>query len=158
MENHTPLPAGYEVVLVRLDEIEARRGLLSREDTALCHNDLFGGNILDCDPVRFVDWEFAGMGDIFFDLATLAVACDEFEPLPDDFLAVILETYFGRVCDAHMQRLKDMIFVAQLHVVAWGLTHHVIGTPPQGWEGFTFLGFAADLLEHVLSSSDASSV
>jgi thiamine kinase-like enzyme len=146
----TPLPAGCERVFARLDEVERRRGELLPAHTALCHNDLFAGNILDSDPVRIVDWEFAGMGDIFFDLATLAVACDEVDPLPDDLIDVILRAYFGDVDGTHAQRLKDMVFVVQLHVVAWGLTHHVLGTPAQGWEGFTFLGFATDLLDHLV--------
>jgi len=29
----------------------------------------------------------------------------------------------------------------------------VMGTPPQGWEGFTFLGYATELLEHLLAES-----
>ena len=44
-----------------------------------------------------------------------------------------------------------MIFVVRLHVVAWGLTHHVLGTPEHGWEGFTFLGFATELLDGLIS-------
>ena len=155
IELDIPLPAGFERALTRLDDIEAWRGDLAPDDTALCHNDLFGGNVLDCDPVRFVDWEFAGMGDVFFDLATLAVACDEFDPLPEDLLRVILETYFSSVAPDHVRRLTDMIFVVQLHVVAWGLTHHVLGTPAAGWAGFTYLGFATDLLEHLLSEANA---
>ena len=94
------------------------------------------------------------MGDVFFDLATLAVACDEFSPLPEDLLHVILEAYTGSVNAVHMERLEDMILVVQLHVIAWGMTHHVMRTPQPGWEGFTFLGFATDLLSHLLANID----
>lgn len=141
------VPHGSERVLRRLDEIEATRGPLRAPYLALCHNDLFAGNVLDADPIRFIDWEFAGMGDVFFDLATLAVATDESAPLPRELRRVILEEYFGRVAPHHERRLDDMVFVVRLHVVAWGLTHHVLGTPDSnGWPGFTFLGFATDLL------------
>ena len=40
----------------------------------LCHNDLLAGNLLvDGDDLRIVDWEYAGMGDRWFDLGNLAV-------------------------------------------------------------------------------------
>ncbi|HVC42708.1 MAG TPA: choline/ethanolamine kinase family protein, partial [Candidatus Saccharimonadales bacterium] len=38
-----------------------------------CHNDLLNANFLDDGEVRIVDWEYAGMGDRFFDLANLSV-------------------------------------------------------------------------------------
>ncbi len=145
------LPTGSDRILRRLGDIEALRGPLEAQHLALCHNDLFAGNILDAHPVRFVDWEFAGMGDIFFDLATLAVATDESAPLPQASRDAILEGYFGGVDARCRRRLDDMIFVVRLHVVAWGLTHHVLGTPEHGWEGFTFLGFATELLEALVS-------
>ena len=145
------LPTGAARVLQRLDDIEADRGRLAPPHRALCHNDLFAGNILDTDPLRVIDWEFAGTGDIFFDLATLAVACDEFAPLGDEHRAIILDEYFGNETAEDRRRLDGMVLVARLHVVAWGLTHHLLGTPAGGWEGFTFLGFATDLLETLVS-------
>jgi thiamine kinase-like enzyme len=148
-----PLPAEGSRILRRLDEIETARGPLVPPYRALCHNDLFAGNILDADPIRFVDWEFAGMGDVFFDLATLAVATDESVPLPQACRDAILDEYFGHVLPEHRRRLDDMVFVVRLHVVAWGLTHHVLGTPEHGWEGFTFLGFATELLEGLIAES-----
>lgn len=149
-EQSVRLPQSVGALLDRIDEIEARRGEVPTEHLALCHNDLFGGNILDDAPICFIDWEFVGMGDSFFDLATLAIACDEFEPLPDERSEIIVEAYFGDVTDAHRQRIKDMIFVVQMHNVSWGLTHHLLGTAAHGWEGFTFLGFATELLEHIV--------
>ena len=145
------LPAGSDRILRRLDEIEAARGPLEPPYLALCHNDLFAGNLLDADPIRLIDWEFAGMGDVFFDLATLLVATDESAPLPDEHRHVILDEYFGAETPEHRRRLDDMVFVVQLHVVAWGLTHHVLATPEHGWEGFTFLGFATELLTQLIA-------
>lgn len=41
---------------------------LSRE--CLCHNDLVASNILECsDGLKLIDWEYAGLGDPWFDLA-----------------------------------------------------------------------------------------
>ena len=45
----------------------------SRGTACLCHHDLVAANVLDTDrgPI-FIDWEYAALGDPFFDLATLA--------------------------------------------------------------------------------------
>ena len=146
-----PLPAGSGGILRRLDEIEAARGPLEPPYLALCHNDLFAGNLLNADPIRLIDWEFAGMGDVFFDLATLVVSTDESAPLAQVHRNLILDEYFGTEALEHRRRLDDMVFVVRLHVVAWGLTHHVLGTPEHGWEGFTFLGFATELLNQLVT-------
>jgi thiamine kinase len=38
----------------------------------LCHNDLVAGNILESSQgLKFIDWEYAGMGDPWFDLAVV---------------------------------------------------------------------------------------
>lgn len=43
-------------------------------DPVPCHNDLLTANFLhDGHRIRIVDWEYAGMGDRFFDLGNLAV-------------------------------------------------------------------------------------
>ena len=151
VEHAVPLPEQSQRLLDRLDSVQTARGPLESASRALCHNDLFAGNLLDADPVRVIDWEFAGMGDIFFDLATLVVATDEFAPLGDEHRDQILTAYFGAAGSARRRRLDDMVFVVRLHVVAWGLTHHVLDTPAHGWEGFTFLGFATDLMDQLLS-------
>jgi len=58
--------------------IEASRRVLeqyrfSRWKDGLCHHDLVAQNILDVGgQIRFIDWEYAGRGDPFFDLATVA--------------------------------------------------------------------------------------
>ena len=55
----------------RAGEIETRRG-----DAPLrpCHNDLLAANFIqDGDRLWIVDWEYAGMGDPFFDLGNFAV-------------------------------------------------------------------------------------
>ena len=149
-EHDVPLPEESQVLRDRLDAVEAARGPLVPPYLALCHNDLFAGNLLDARPMRVIDWEFAGMGDIYFDLATLVVATDEFAPLGDEHRDLILAVYFGAASPERRRRLDDMVFVVRLHVVAWGLTHHVLETPAHGWEGFTFLGFATDLIDQLL--------
>src|SRR5207247_1492493 len=39
-----------------------------------CHNDLLNANFIDDgDRIRIVDWEYAGMGDPFFDLGNFSI-------------------------------------------------------------------------------------
>lgn len=40
---------------------------------ALCHNDLNRFNVLFSDKVKLIDWEYAGMNDRYFDLASVCV-------------------------------------------------------------------------------------
>ncbi len=63
------------------------------EAMALCHNDLLRANRLRCgDQLWAVDWEYAAMGPIWFDLAAVT-AGDEW---PDTAADALLTTYLGR--------------------------------------------------------------
>jgi thiamine kinase-like enzyme len=66
-----PVPAAYEGAKGIADQIERRRfGAPIRP----CHNDLLDANFIgDGLRVWLVDWEYAGMGDPFFDLGNFAV-------------------------------------------------------------------------------------
>ena len=39
----------------------------------LCHNDIHALNIVDSGELRLIDWEYAGLGERFFDLASICV-------------------------------------------------------------------------------------
>jgi thiamine kinase len=39
----------------------------------LCHNDVHDLNVVDGEPLHLIDWEYAGIGEPFFDLASLCV-------------------------------------------------------------------------------------
>src|SRR6266545_3374837 len=57
-----------------------------------CHNDLLNANFIDDgERIRIVDWEYAGMGDPFFDLGNFSVNHD----LSADEDAILLEAYEG---------------------------------------------------------------
>ena len=48
--------------------------MLRREsDACLCHNDVHALNIVDGSELRLIDWEYAGIGEPFFDLASVCV-------------------------------------------------------------------------------------
>ena len=83
----------------------------------LCHNDIWVGNLLDDGNVRILDWEFAGMGDVYFDLAAPA----NFNSMTDDNERVFLEAYFGECTDEHIRRLKMMKFMVHFRDATWSL-------------------------------------
>ena len=62
--------------------------------SATCHNDLLNANLIATeDGLVIVDWEYAGMGDRFFDLANFAANHD----LTDDESSELLRGYFGEL-------------------------------------------------------------
>jgi len=63
----------------------------SRE--CLCHNDLVAANILECsNGLMLIDWEYAGLGDPWFDLALVI----EHHQLDDDLQARFIQAYLKR--------------------------------------------------------------
>jgi thiamine kinase-like enzyme len=59
----------------------------------LCHNDLVAGNILEgSDGLKFIDWEYAGLGDPWFDLALVI----EHHGLDDALADGFVENYLRR--------------------------------------------------------------
>ena len=83
-----------------------------------CHNDLLNENFLQVDgKIYLLDWEYAGMGDIFFDLANLSVN-HNFSDYEDRFL---LECYFGEVSEISWARLKSMKVLSDFRESMWGL-------------------------------------
>lgn len=109
-------PPNFDEVIQRMEE--ARAALLARpEPLRPCHNDLLNANFLIGDRIYILDWEYAGMGDIFFDLANFS---DNHE-LSDTQDLWMLECYFGNVTDRHIAHLKIMKVLSDLREAMWGL-------------------------------------
>jgi thiamine kinase-like enzyme len=107
---------------------------------------LFSVNFLEdsANAVRVIDWEFAGMGDVYFDLAALVYAYDSHGPLPAELQEYVLECYFGEATGTHWERLQGMNYMLLLFTAAWGLLQQ--GQVLQGAippvEGFDYLEYA----------------
>jgi thiamine kinase-like enzyme len=81
-----------------------------------CHNDLLNGNFIDDGQrIRILDWEYAGMGDIFFDLGNFAVQ-HEFNDGQDEML---LRAYFTTPTDSQRARQKLMKIMSDLREAMW---------------------------------------
>jgi thiamine kinase-like enzyme len=66
-----------------------------QDHSCLCHNDLLNHNILESDRVMLIDWEFAGMGDPWFDLAIVV----QHHGLEQKFVKHFLTAYLKRKPD-----------------------------------------------------------
>ena len=67
------LPDAYAEAHARAAEIEAALTGPEHEPVP-CHDDLLAANFIrGADRLWIVDWEYAGMGDRYFDLANFAV-------------------------------------------------------------------------------------
>jgi thiamine kinase len=58
----------------------------------LCHNDLVHMNIIDGNPIRLIDWEYAALGEPFFDLAVVV----RHHQLDTEIAFDFLQQYLGR--------------------------------------------------------------
>ena len=82
-----------------------------------CHNDLLASNFIDDGQrIWLVDWEYAGMGDIFFDLGNFAVN----QSLSYEQCDLLLTYYFGVVTPAHRAHLHLMRLGSDLRESFWG--------------------------------------
>ena len=113
-------PRAFEEALERAREVV----MAVRDDPdhtpVPCHNDLLPANFLcgDGGRIAIVDWEYAGMGDRFFDLGNLAVN-NEFEDEDQDRL---LKVYFGEPPTARRRAsLKLFRFMSDFREAMWGV-------------------------------------
>ena len=83
---------------------------------ALCHNDLVCHNVLEGQGLTLIDWEYAGVGDPYFDLAVVV----EHHGLEDGLARGFLAAYLGgEIQGEHWPRLqKQRRFYRQL-LVLW---------------------------------------
>jgi thiamine kinase-like enzyme len=105
-----------------------------------CHNDLLNANFLDDGAIRIVDWEYAGMGDRFFDLANFSVN-HEFG-VEDD--ARLVGAYFGVEREADLAAVRLMRFMSDFREAMWGVLQSGISELD-----FDFKGYAAKHFERM---------
>jgi thiamine kinase-like enzyme len=100
--------------------------------------------VIDDGHVRFLDWEFAGMGDLYFDLATLAYAFDSVHTLSPELQEYVLACYFGDVTPHHWRRFRGMLFMLMLFSAMWGLVQDGMlrAGAIQAVDGFDFMEYA----------------
>ena len=116
-------PDGYAPAAALARRIEEALGEAGHEP-APCHDDLLTANFLVADGrLVILDWEYAGMGDRFFDLGNLSVN----NGLGEDDEQRLLTAYLGRPPAAHeVASLRLMRLMSDLREATWGLLQSVL--------------------------------
>ena len=136
--NGVRIPDAYGWAKELADEIERARG---KQPLAPCHNDLLNANFLDDgERMRIVDWEYAGMGDRFFDLANFSIN-HEFGVQENEAL---LSAYFGEARSADVASLRLMRFMSDFREAMWGVVQQGISELD-----FDFRGYADEHFERL---------
>jgi thiamine kinase-like enzyme len=139
------VPAAYARARQLAARIAAVRGLRPLRP---CHNDLLNANfILGDKRLWIVDWEYAGMGDVFFDLANFSVN-HEFGSEEDEEL---LRRYFGERTPTDAAGLVLMRFMSDLREATWGVVQQAISELD-----FDFAGYAERHFERLEGTAAAS--
>jgi thiamine kinase-like enzyme len=113
-------PQAYDDAKAIANRIEAAR---RSQATHPCHNDLLNANfIADGERIWIVDWEYAGMGDRFFDLANFSINHE----LCDDENDELLRAYFGEATVEHRRALRLMRFMSDFREAMWGVVQQGI--------------------------------
>jgi thiamine kinase-like enzyme len=111
-------PAAYERSHSASARIEAALRRRPHE-AVLCHNDLLAANFLRSPAgLRIVDWEYAGMGDRYFDLGNFAVNNE----LGADEEELLLAAYLGVPATAgQLAALRLMRFMSDFREAMWAV-------------------------------------
>ena len=116
LEHGVVVPLAYKRARELADRIERRR---NGAPLRPCHNDLLNANFIDDEGrLWIVDWEYAGMGDPFFDLGNFAVNHE----LDAEGERALLEVYGSDDGDA----LVLMRFMSDFREAMWGVVQQAI--------------------------------
>jgi thiamine kinase-like enzyme len=142
-EYHAKFPSDLDDIMGHAREVEA--ALLKHPYTPTpCHCDLLNLNFLDEEmgggrrELRILDWEYAGMGDIFFDLANFG----HHHSLSDEMVGVLLKEYFGELRAGDFARLKLLWPMSELREALWGTTQTGISKLDEDFQGYADQWFA----------------
>ncbi|CAN5814208.1 phosphotransferase family protein [soil metagenome] len=132
------VPSAYEWAHELASRIERIRAGTA---PAPCHNDLLNANFLDDgDRLCIVDWEYAGMGDPFFDLANFSINHE----LDEGGRGALLEAYFGEVRAKDARTLELMRFMSDFREAMWGVVQTAVSELD-----FDFAAYAAKHFERL---------
>lgn len=135
LEHGVEIPAEFDSARQTAERIRQARG---PQPAVPCHNDLLNANFLDDGSIRIVDWEYAGLGDRFFDLANFSVN-HEFS-VEDD--RALLDAYFGEAREADVASVRLMRFMSDFREAMWGVLQSGISDLDFDFRGYAMKHFA----------------
>jgi thiamine kinase-like enzyme len=109
-------PENFDWLIQQMSQAEA--ALMSGiQSLHPCHNDLVNANFLLGEKLYILDWEYAGMGDIFFDLAN--ISSNHELSIEEDCL--LLDCYFGELISRNFAHFNIMKIMSDFREAMWGL-------------------------------------
>jgi len=138
-----PIPAAYDLAEAIARRIELAC-LTAPIEMRPCHNDLLNANFIDDgERIRIVDWEYAGMGDPYFDLGNFSINHE----LDADQDAIFLGAYLGEPpSSALAARLILMRVLSDFREAMWGVLQQGISTLD-----VDFVAYAAEHFDRLLA-------
>ena len=139
-----PIPPEYDRATDAARRIE--RALLADPiEPRPCHNDLLNANFIDDGRrIRIIDWEYAGMGDPFFDLGNFSINHE----LESDEDVLFLEAYDGSIDPRRLARLTLMRVVSDFREAMWGVLQQGVSTLD-----VDFVAYAAGSFDRLLRNA-----
>jgi thiamine kinase-like enzyme len=140
------VPAAYERARAAAARIETAPAL-SGGGPVLCHDDLLPANFIDTpEGIRIVDWEYAGMGNRWFDLGNFAVN-NELGPAEEE---AFLSAYWSAPpIAADLAALRLMRLMSDFREAMWGVVQTAISDLD-----FDFAGYATKHFDRLLAAID----
>ncbi len=130
LDRGATLPSAFGAAYGHARSIAAHRAGAPR---VACHNDLLNANFIDDgERLRIVDWEYAGMGDPFFDLANFAIN----HGLGAEERAALLRAYVGAPTEEDADALELMRFMSDFREAMWGVVQSAVSTLDFDFEGY----------------------
>jgi thiamine kinase-like enzyme len=145
IERGVPIPPEYGLAAAIGRRIELAF-LANPLELRPCHNDLLNANFIDDGSrIRIIDWEYAGMGDPFFDLGNFSINHE----LTRDEDRGLLEAYDGAPARPdRLARILLMRIVSDFREAMWGVLQQGISTLD-----VDFVAYAGDHFERLLTGA-----
>ena len=140
-----PIPRQYDLAATVGRRIELAF-LAAPLEPRPCHNDLLNANFIDDGTrIRIVDWEYAGMGDPFFDLGNFSI---NHELTPDQDAYFLAAYDGGEARPARLARLTLMRVVSDFREAMWGVLQQGISTLD-----VDFVAYASEHFDRLLANA-----
>jgi len=144
IENGVTIPEAYERARSVGRRIEGAF-LANPVELRPCHNDLLNANFIDDGTrIRIIDWEYAGMGDPFFDLGNFSINHE----LTEEQDRILLAAYDGEIRAPRLARVILMRVVSDFREAMWGVLQQGISTLD-----VDFVGYASSRFERLLANA-----
>lgn len=127
--NNLGLPEDINNLVLKMENIQKERQKKPASYLGLCHNDPFPNNFLDTATLRLIDWEYSGMGDIFFDLAIICM------PYTQEQKEEFLIYYFGECNEEKLAGLEQMSYVVTLWNALWAVLQRKLADGDTDYKG-----------------------